>query len=65
MWAGMVGVSLNSDPIKLDYSVGVVLGLLILVGIISYLALGRLRRRLFFTFDRPRSLGNLPLTFLC
>jgi hypothetical protein len=27
-WAGMVGMSLNSDPIKLDYSVGVVLGLL-------------------------------------
>jgi hypothetical protein len=59
MWAGMVGISLNTEPIKLDYSIGVVGGLLFVVGIVVYLAHGRIRRRSPFAFDGPM-LGNLP-----
>ena len=32
MWAGMLGISFNSDPIKLEYSVAVAAGLLIFAG---------------------------------
>jgi hypothetical protein len=60
MLAGMVGVSLNTDSIRIDYSVGVVGGLLFVVGIVAYLAHGRVRRRSPFTFDGPTLLGNLP-----
>jgi hypothetical protein len=61
MWAGMIGISLNTDPIKLDYSIGVVGGLLFVVGIVAFLAHGRIRRRSLFAFDGPTLLRNLPL----
>jgi hypothetical protein len=60
MWAGMIGISLNTDPIKLDYSIGVIGGLLFVAGIVAYLAHGRIRRRSLFAFDGPTLLGNLP-----
>jgi hypothetical protein len=60
MWAGMIGISLNTDPIKLDYSIGVAGGLLFVVEIVAYLAHGRIRRRSPFAFDGPTLIGNLP-----
>jgi len=59
MWAGMLGISFNSDPIKLEYSVAVAAGLLIIAGIVVYLAVGRIRGHLLFRFDGPTFLGNI------
>ncbi len=59
MWACMIGMSLNTDPIKLDYSVAAVLGLACAFGIVVYLAVRRLRRRTMFEFERSTTLGNL------
>jgi hypothetical protein len=50
MWAGMLGMSFNGDPIKLEYSVAVVLGLLVIVGIVAALAIGRMKRLPLFRF---------------
>jgi hypothetical protein len=61
MWAGMIGISLNAKPIKLEYSMGVVGGSLFVAGIIVHLTHGRIRRRSLFAFDGPTLLGNLPL----
>lgn len=61
MWAGMIGMSLNTDAIKLDYSVATVLGLALAFGIVVYLAVGRLRRRTMFEFERSATLGNIAL----
>ena len=58
MWAGMIGMSLNTDAIKLDYSVAAVLGLACAFGIVIYLAAARLRRRTLFEFDQSTLLGN-------
>jgi hypothetical protein len=60
MWAGMIGISLNTEPIRLDYGIGVVGGLLFVIGIVAYLAHGRIRRRSLFAFDGATLLGNLP-----
>jgi hypothetical protein len=58
MWAGMIGMSLNTDAIKLDYSIAAVLGLACAFGIGIYLAAARLRRRTLFEFERSTTLGN-------
>lgn len=59
MWAGMIGLSLNTDAIRFDYSMAAVLGLACAFGIVIYLAAGRLRRRTMFEFERSTTLGNL------
>jgi hypothetical protein len=59
MWAGMFGISLNSDPIKLEYSIAVVMGLLVVAGLVAYLAVGRIRGHSLFGFDGPTFFGNL------
>jgi hypothetical protein len=59
MWAGMVGTTLNGDPIKLEFSVAIVFGLLVIVGIVTFLAHGRMRGVSLFNFDTyPTLLGN-------
>ncbi len=59
MWAGMIGTSLNTDPIKADYSPGVIMGLAIVLAIVIYFAAARLRRQTLFGFDHSTYLGNL------
>jgi hypothetical protein len=60
MWAGMIGISLNTDPIRFDTSVAVVLGLAAVAGMVIYLAVGRLRRWSPFDFSSSTLLGNVP-----
>jgi hypothetical protein len=59
MWAGMIGLSLNTDPIKMDYSLAVVLGLTCALGIVVTLAAARLHRRTIFDFEQSSIAGNL------
>jgi hypothetical protein len=59
MWAGMLGTTLNSDPIKLDYTFAVVLGLVAIMGVVLFLAIARLRRQTFIAFAHPTKIGNL------
>lgn len=61
MWAGMIGTTLNRDPIELEFSLTLVLGLLILVGIVAYLAHGRLRGRSIFPAIYGSFTANLAL----
>jgi hypothetical protein len=42
MWAWMIGTTLNRDPVKLEFSITVVLGLLAAAGIVALLAHGRI-----------------------
>jgi hypothetical protein len=44
MWAGMIMTTFNRDPIKFEFSMTVVLGLLAVGGIVAYLAHGRIRQ---------------------
>ncbi len=60
MWAGMIGTTLNTDPIKFEFSVAIVVGLLAIGGIAVFLAHGRIRGRSPFGFElSPTVLGNL------
>lgn len=59
MWAGMIGTSLNTDAIKLDYSIAVVLGFAFALAIAIYLAAARLRRQAVFGFGHATIIGNL------
>lgn len=60
MWAGMIGTTLNPDPIKFEFSVAVVIGLLVIVGIVGFLAHGRIRGVSLFNFDTyPTLVGNV------
>lgn len=61
MWAGMIGTTLNRDPIELEYSLGIVLGLLILVGLVAYLAHARLRGHSIFPTIFGSFAANLAL----
>jgi hypothetical protein len=59
MWAGMLGTTLNSDPIKLDYNCAVVLGLVAIMGVVLFLAIARFRRQTIIAFAHPTTIGNL------
>jgi hypothetical protein len=60
MWAGMIGTTLNSDPIKFEFSVAIVIGLVVIAGIVGFLAHGRMRGISLFNFDTyPTLVGNL------
>ena len=50
MWAGMIGTTLNRDPIKFEFSVAVVFGLVAIAGIVAFLSYGRIRGLSLFTF---------------
>jgi hypothetical protein len=59
MWAGMIGTSLNTDAIKLDYSPGVIFGFAIVLGIVVFFAAARFRRQVLFGFGHSTHIGNL------
>jgi hypothetical protein len=59
MWAGMIGTSLNNDPIKPDYNPDVIIGLAIVLVIVVFFAAARFRRRVVFDFGHPRTSATL------
>jgi hypothetical protein len=59
MWAGMIGTALNTDPIKFDFTVATLLGLVAVLGIVACLAIARWRNQRVFAFERRSVLGNL------
>ena len=59
MWAGMIMTTLNRDPIKFGFSIGVVLGLLAIVCIVAWLAHGRIRQHSVFSFEYYPSVPHL------
>ena len=61
MWGGMIGTTLNRDQIKFEFSVAIVLGLVFLIGIVLYLAHGRLKGHSIFPSFYESFLGNLAL----
>ena len=67
MWGGMIGTTLNRDPIKFEFSIAIVFGLVALVAIVAYLAHGRLRGHSIFpsfyeSFTRNLALHIFTLT---
>ncbi len=60
MLAGIFGTATNSDPIDLQASIAVLIGLLAVVAIVIYLAVGRVRGHKPFGFQAPTLLGNIP-----
>jgi hypothetical protein len=60
MWGGMIATTLNRDPIKFD-SIAIVFGLAAVVGIVAYLAHGRLRGNSIFQNFYESFIGNLAL----
>jgi hypothetical protein len=61
MWGGMIGTTLNRDPIKFEFSIAIVFGLAALVGIVAYLAHARLRGHSIFPNVYQSFIGNLAL----
>lgn len=59
MWAGMVGTTLNTDPIKFEFTPATVGGLIAALAIIVFLARRRWRGQAFFDFEQRTVLGNL------
>ncbi len=59
MWAGMIGTSLNDDPIKLDLSFPVIFGLIAVLGIVFFIAAGRYFGLSPFAFAHKTVSGNL------
>jgi hypothetical protein len=59
MWTGMIMTSLNTDPIKLDYSIAVVFALAAILGIVVFLARARWRGQSFLDFRHSTVIGNL------
>jgi hypothetical protein len=59
MWLGMILTSLNTDPIKLEYSIAVVLGFAAVLGAVIFLAHARWRSKSFFVFQNATVIGNL------
>jgi hypothetical protein len=59
MWGGMIGMSLNDDPIKLDLSPPVVFGLIAILGIVTLIAASRYFGLSPFTFPYATAIGNL------
>jgi hypothetical protein len=61
MWGGMIGTTLNRDPIKFEFSITVVLGFAAIVGIVAYLVHARLRGHSIFPVLYESFIGNLAL----
>jgi hypothetical protein len=59
MWAGMIGTSLNGDPIKFDLNFAVVFGLVAVLGIVIFIAAVRYRGSSPFAFSHSTFSGNL------
>ncbi|MFZ0570642.1 MAG: hypothetical protein WA384_15910 [Rhodomicrobium sp.] len=59
MWAGMIGTSLNEDPIKFNLSFAVVFGFIAILGIVIVIAASRYRGASPFAFVQSTVAGNL------
>ncbi len=59
MWAGMIGTSLNDDPIKFDLNFAVVFGFIAILGIAVFIAASRYRGASPFAFGHSAVSGNL------
>ncbi len=59
MWAGMIGMSLNDDPIKFDFNFPVIFGLIAILGIVVFIAASRCRGASPFAFPQSTVSGNL------
>lgn len=59
MWAGMIGTTLNTDPVKPGITLSTVVMVPIMLGILIALAWVRWHRRSVFAFQFPTVLGNL------
>ncbi|MGO9172082.1 MAG: hypothetical protein ACLP7P_08970 [Rhodomicrobium sp.] len=55
----MIGTTLNSDPIKFDFSFAVVFGLIAILGIVVFIAASRYFSRSPFAFGHSTISGNL------
>jgi hypothetical protein len=64
MWGGMIGTTLNRDPIKFEFSIAIVFGLIALAGIVAYLTHGRLQGTSIFPNLYESFMGNLALHIL-
>lgn len=58
MWAGMIGTTLNTDPIKPGLSVSTAVMLPLLIGVLVFFAWARWRGTTFFAHNFPTFLGN-------
>lgn len=59
MWAGMIGISLNGDPIKMDLNFPVVFGLIAILVIVIFIAASRYYGHSPFAFPLATVSGNL------
>jgi len=59
MWAGMIGMSLNNDPIKLDLNFLVIFGLIAILDIVIFIAASRYFGLSPFAFAHSKISGNL------
>jgi hypothetical protein len=55
MLGGIFGTATNTDPVKLDYSISVVFGIIAAAGAVIYFAIGRIKGHALFGF------GNRPI----
>src|SRR5215467_6510261 len=61
MCGGMIGTTLNRDPIKFEFSIAIAFGLIAIAGIVAYLAHGRLRETSIFPTLYEGFMVNLAL----
>ncbi len=59
MWAGMIGMSLNDDPIKLELNFPVIVGFIAILGIVIFIAASRYHSVSPFAFTHSTVSGNL------
>lgn len=59
MWAGMIGTTLNTDPVKPGLSLSTAVMLPLLVGVLVFFAWARWHGKSFFSHNHPTALGNL------
>ena len=59
MWAGMIGTTLNTDPIRPGLSASTAVMLPLLIGVLALFAWARWRGSTFFAHRFPTLLGNL------
>ncbi len=59
MWAGMIGISLNSDPIKFDLALAPIVGLIAVFAALIFMTASRFHRRTPFAFTHSTAFGNL------
>jgi hypothetical protein len=59
MLGGIFGTATNTDPVKLDYSISVVFGIIAAAGAVIYFAIGRLKGHALFGFGDRTTFENI------